>query len=368
MYGEHREYAREMAEVFTRVRQRPRDTWLDWYGWSLPVAVAPAYREAAKGIDCGGDARLAEAAAKAGRLDLPLAQVFDVRVADRTIERLRSVGRGPFMVTCSLNYPHDPYVTPSPYYEATDPAKIVFPANFHRREPRFENEWARRVIKGAGEAGARELLRIYYGSVRFVDDQVGRVLDALEKTGLSRDTIVVFTADHGDLAGGHGMMWKGTEAFYDELVRIPLIIRYPGRVKPCRSGLAASHVDFMPTLLELAGRPVPSGVQGHSLAPYLLGRKDPDKAPPYRFCERVGANRRKSRQVAPGTPGAFAVRGRGWKYFRLRDGSEFLYDLKRDRLETDNLANVASFARRKKELVQELESWLSETGLPREQS
>jgi len=365
MYGEHHEYAREMAGVFERVRRRPPGAWMNWYGWALPVRVSPAFRAAVAATgEKWSKISHAEFISKAGRLEFPLQLVFDVRVAESTVERLKAASSQPWMVTCSFNYPHDPNVVPSPYYESFAPEKIPLPSNFGRLEARFAGDWSRRLVEDTGEAGIRELLRIYHASVRLVDDQVARVLGALEQTGQSEDTIVVFSSDHGDMAGGHGMFWKSTSSFYDEVARIPLIIRFPGRIKPGRSGIAASQVDLMPTLLDLAGQKIPAQVQGHSLAPYLTGECSPAKAPVYSFCERVAANREHLRKIAPGTPGSFMIRGGGWKYVRYADNEEFLYDLKKDPGETANLTGSRSHQSRKVDLRRELEAWLVRTGYP----
>jgi arylsulfatase A-like enzyme len=338
---------------------------MDSYGWALPVEISAAYQGAVNTLGHKWDKELyAEFIVKAGRLKFPLEQVFDVRVAERTIQRLRTLARHPFMVTCSFVRPHPPDVLPSPYYESFVPDHSRLPANLDYREARFERDWSRRIVADLGEAGLRELLRIYYGSIRLIDDQVGRVLDALDRTGRYKDTIVVFTADHGGMAGGHGMFWKSTSSFYDEIVRIPLIISYPRRIKPGQNHMAASLVDIMPTLLDLVGHPIPENVQGHSLAPYLLGERDPASAPPYRFCERVNINPEHTRRIAPGTPGSFMVRGEGWKYIRYPDGEEFLYHLAEDPGETKNLATQPSYYDQKNVLRRELEAWLVKTGYP----
>lgn len=365
MFGEHLHYGREMAATFAQVRRQPRDTWMEWYGWALPVAIAPAFQAAVAALGDKWKARhYAEFIVKMGRLKFPLEQVFDVQVADRTIARLRADKDRPFLVTCSFNYPHDPNVVPSPCYEAFDPAAIEFPANFGRREQRFEREWSRQIVADLGDAGAREFLRLYYAAVKLVDDQVGRILTALDETGRAGDTVVVFTADHGDMAGGHGMVWKSTSAFYDDVARVPLIVRFPGRIRPGRTRLAANLTDLMPTLLDLVGHPIPKGVQGHSLAPYLTGRSDPATAPAYAFSERVHANPGHTRSVAPGTQASFMARGQGWKLIRYPGGAEFLYDLTTDPGETRNLAADARFAERKLALRSELDAWLERTGFP----
>ena len=104
----------------------------------------------------------------------------------------------------------------------------------------------------------REFLRVYYGTVRLIDDQVGRVLDALDESGRADDTIVIFTADHGDMVSGHGMVWKSTSAFYDEIARIPMIISWPRRIRAGKSEAAASLADLAPTTLDLIGHSIPA--------------------------------------------------------------------------------------------------------------
>ena len=187
---------------------------------------------------------------------------------------------------------------------------------------------------------------------------------ALEQSGRLDRTVIVFTADHGDMVGGHGMAWKSNGSFYDEIVLVPLVVRYPPMFSPQKSSLAVDLTDLMPTLLEIAGRPIPDQAQGQSLVPYLTGRRDPSEARPYSFCERVRANRENTRDVRPGTPASLMVRGQGWKYIRYADGGEYLYDLRRDPGETRNLAEARLHQPRKRELIQQLEGWLHATGFP----
>jgi arylsulfatase A-like enzyme len=299
-----------------------------------------------------------------GRLDLPMDQVFDVRVTDKTVERIEQAGDKPFLVTCSYNYPHDPNVVPSPYYESIDPATVTLPGNVKIRERRFEKDWSRQVVAELGEPGLREFLRIYYASVKLIDDQLGRVLEALDRAGKADNTIVVFTADHGDMAGGHGMVWKSTGSFYEEVVRVPLIISWPGRIRSRRLQLAANVTDLMPTLLGLLGRDIPKHVQGNNLAPYLLGQRAAEDGPAYSFCERIGGNKERQRHVPPGTRGQFMCRGKGWKYVCYSDGSEYLYHLAEDPGETKNLAGAPEYREKKLALREELTAWLRRTQSP----
>jgi len=365
MFGEHHEYASEMAAVFAEVRKRDPATWMNWYGWALPVEQSAPFLKALEPVkERWQKQRHAEFIVKMGRLQLPLSQNFDVRVADKTIERIAAVRDRPFMITCSFNAPHDPNVVPSPYYEMFDPAKITLPANRNMLESRFVRDWGRRIVAELGEPGLREFLRIYYAMVKLVDDQVGRILRALESSGQLDRTIIVFTADHGDMVGGHGMVWKSTTAFYDEIVRIPMLIRYPPVFKPQRYNLAADLTDIMPTLLELTGQRIPDDAQGESLVPYLTGRRDTSEARRYSFCERITPNPENTRKLGPNAKGSFMVRGRGWKYIRYADGAEYLYNLATDPGETVNEANNPAHQSHKQQMIEALHTWLRQTRWP----
>jgi len=366
MFRPAQEYAREMDAVFRRVRGTDRSGWMEWYNWALPVDVAPEYRRAVQSVpaDRWSNPQYLDFIGKMGRLKLPLEQNLDVRVGDLSVERIKANAGRPFMLTCSFNMPHDPNVAPSPYYEMFRPEELKLPPNRHAREERFEKQWSRQIIANLGEAGLREFLRVYYAMVKMVDDQVGRLLAALDETGRTDDTAIVFTADHGDMMGGHGMVWKSTDAFYDDVARVPLLFRYPGRFKPGVSNVAADLVDLMPTLLELTGQAVPQQAQGQSLMPYLTGVRDSSEARPFSFSERVGRNKTGQRTLPRGTAGNFMIRGQGWKYIRYHQGDEYLYNLADDPGETKNLA--ADPARRsvRDELGGEMQAWLERTGWP----
>lgn len=358
MYGEHHEYAEWMQARFACVRRQPRETWLDWYNWALPIEQSAPYRAAVETVgDRWQGRRLSEFITKIGRLAFPPEQNFDAQVADRGLAALQRLDNRPFMITCSFNMPHDPNVVPSPYYDMFDPDEIRLPANWGIVEPRYTTQWSRQVIAGLGEAGAREFMRVYYASVKMIDDQIGRLLDALEATGRAQETIVLFTADHGDMCGEHGMVWKSTDAFYEGVARVPLIIRYPRRARGGRLDVACNLVDVMPTLLELTGHPIPAHVEGTSLAPYLRGERSPQQAPAYSFCERISPHPEHRRVIQPDRPGHLMVRGQGWKYCRYADGDEFLYHLAGDPGETRNLAADPAHQKIKAELGRRLDEF-----------
>lgn len=353
-YGEHREYAAEMLGRFAEIRKRPREEWMDWYGWILPVSTATGYRHSFAAADPIHKQGLKDFILKMGRLQLAPSEIFDVRVADRTMERMRRAADQPFSITCSFNWPHDPNVIHSPYYDSMDAGRIELPPTLGQREARFEKDLSRQMVAGSPEVRIREFLRIYYASVRFIDDQVGRILSAIPK-----NTITVFTSDHGDMAGGHGMAWKSTQAFYDEVARVPLVVSWPEGFGTSKSEAAVSLVDLAPTLLELTGQRVPASMQGVSLVQLLKGGSAARDAFVYRASERVRPNAQRLRNCSAETPAERMIRGGGWKYCRYTDGEEMLYDLRRDPRETRNVAAEKRAQTVKAEMQSQLHRWLA---------
>ena len=364
-YDDQHQYVTEMEGVFRQVRRQSRDEWMQWYGWSVPVTVSPILKRTADAIrQQAHNATFAEFVSKSGRLDLPLTEVFDVRVADKAVQRLEEMGDVPFFLTASFNDPHDPNVVPALYYDMVSPEEVEIPNNFGVRESRFENDWSRKLVVAIGEDGLREMLRIYYAAVMLMDSQVGRLLDALERTGKAANTLVVFTTDHGDMAGGHGMFWKSTECFYEDVVRVPLIVSHPAMLRPGIVKQPVSSADIMPTILGLSGMRAPEGVEGDDLMPLLTGAQK-DNGESYSFCERITPNAAHIRQFVPGMRGSFMVRGLDWKYIQYWDGDEYLYDLSADPGETRNRAHAAAYADRKRQLQAKLDNWKARTHCPK---
>jgi arylsulfatase A-like enzyme len=125
----------------------------------------------------------------------------------------------------------------------------------------------------------------YWAMIDLIDDQVGRLLDALERTGQREETLVIFMSDHGEMLGDHGCYLKGP-FFYEPAVRVPLIASWPGQVEEgVESDALVELVDLAPTLLDAAGVDRPVGMQGDSLWPLLTGRSDPDEHREDVYCE-----------------------------------------------------------------------------------
>ncbi len=205
-------------------------------------------------------------------------------VTDRSVAFLeRQAGRDqPFVAVCSYPDPHHPFTPPGRYFDQYDPEKIPLPETFD--DPHAESmRHLRRMKQNPGKQLAQmapfsptveqyqEMAACEYGMVSMIDDGVGRILAALDTSGRADDTVVLFTSDHGDMFGDHGLMLKAA-MHYEGCIRVPLVIRSPGRT-PGVSRSLASSLDIAQTLLELAGADEFLGMQGTSLVPLL---DDPD--------------------------------------------------------------------------------------------
>lgn len=199
-------------------------------------------------------------------------------LTDLTCELLDtwSGGDQPFLITCQYWAPHPPYLpTPEfkgthdresirPWVNATDdlegkPASIRrFREDFYRTLPTTWEGW-------------RELVGLSYDYTAMLDAEIGRLLTFLREKGLEDDTMVVFTSDHGDMNGSHGLFDKGF--LYEEAHRVPLMFRWPAAWRPRRSEDLASNMDILPTILDAASHPV-QGRHGRSLLPILRGQPD----------------------------------------------------------------------------------------------
>jgi arylsulfatase A-like enzyme len=197
---------------------------------------------------------------------------YNTWVADRAIAFLEThAGKKPFFVWCSFPDPHHPYCPPEPWASMYDPADVVMPT---RREgeletlPPFYKEIYEKAFWLSGRAHPtkmqdeqlREILALTYGMISHIDHNVGRIIDSLERLGLRENTVVCFLSDHGDMMGDHWMMNKGP--FHMEgLLRTPFIWSCPGLIpQGAVSDGLASFLDFAPTILDLAGVPIPEGV------------------------------------------------------------------------------------------------------------
>lgn len=203
---------------------------------------------------------------------------FDGRIARKTIADLQRLAQQdtPFFLAMGLVKPHLPFNAPRHYWDLYDPAEIVLPdhqafspagAPSQAFFPWTELLGYYGIAEGPlPDSTARRLIHGYRACVSYVDAQVGRVLDELDRLGLAENTIVVLWGDHGWHLGEHGLWCK--KYSFQEALRVPLIIRAPGYA-PGHTAAVSELVDLYPTLCALAGLPLPPHLDGQSLLPQL---------------------------------------------------------------------------------------------------
>jgi len=285
-----------------------------------------------------------------GRINLPREKMSESHITDDALRELDRLAGKPFFLTVSLPAPHAPWEVGEPYYSLHPRAGIALPANRNGIEPADRTTAAWRFGQLLGDDGMREWLGVYRGLVSMVDWNVGRLLDALRARNLDRDTLVILTADHGDMQGGHGCYDKTTFSIYEETSRIPLIVRMPGRVPAGKQvHTQAGSCDIQPTILDYLGFKPGGPIHGTSLRPYIEGREDPERPI---FCERErGANHFQR-----------MIRTREWKYCYASTGASQLYNLDKDPGEARNLLEDPSARATRDKLHARLTQWMRETG------
>ena len=249
-------------------------------------------------------------------------------------DHARSADPRPFFLTVSFTHPHDPYAIRQAYWDryrgdAIAPPRIG-PLLPDRMDPHSQRLVRVSAMDEAAitEADVRRARHAYYGAISYVDDALGGLIGTLERFGLADDTLVVFTADHGDMLGERGLWYK--MHFFEWAVRVPLIFWSPPRFAPRRSPDLASLLDLLPTLLDL-GRPAGGDTadiehEGASLAPLLQRGAQPDG---FVLGEYLAEG-----ALAP----IFMIRRGAHKFIWSEPDPPLLFDLDHDPDELQNLA------------------------------
>lgn len=204
-------------------------------------------------------------------------------VGERAATYVADAGDEPYFLQVSFPDPHHPFTPPGRYYDMFDPADMVLPDTFdddHAGSPRHLQRWRASRDKpppelavqpfSPTEAVFREAAAKELGSIACIDDAIGRVLDAVAASDSAEDTVVVFTSDHGEMFGDHGLMLKSA-MHYVPALRVPLVVADPRRPESHgrRSAATVSSTDIAATLMALGGVDAPAGVQGRDLTPVL---------------------------------------------------------------------------------------------------
>jgi len=288
-------------------------------------------------------------------------------------------GDRPFMLFTCFFEPHPPYT--GPLNDMYDPALLpVGPAflqapddgslvNRLRAEHYLSGGLNPLGVEGGDfhdtstEEGWRKLRAQYFANVTLVDRNVGRILRALEESGQADNTIIVFTSEHGEMAGDHGMMEKRT--MYEEATRVPLMVRIPWLSgEPKMIDGSVSLVDLVPTLLDLVGDPIPAHIEGKSLLPVLEGKTtlyDDDVFLQWNgYGDRNLGSPAINRMVT--APWRSVVTGDRWKLNLSAADQCELYDLNTDPYEMHNLFDEPAHRDRIRDMTARIRVWMHEVG------
>jgi arylsulfatase A-like enzyme len=285
------------------------------------------------------------------------------------LDWIEAEGERPWVLHLSYVKPHWPYVAPAPWharYRGGDVGPIA-------RGPQDDTADEHPVVRAyrqhdecmsfAREDVARHVRPAYMGLCAQIDHHVGRVLDALEKAGRMRDTLIAFTSDHGDFLGDRGLGEK--ELLYDEIVRVPLLLFDPSPHADATRGTAEQRfvegVDIVPTVLDALGLDLPAHrIEGRSLLPLARGQAPSDWRDSV-FSELDYSYRRARRVLGRGVRDcrAWMVRTAEWKYVHWQDMRPQLFDLAADPSETIDLGARSGFDAPRSELRERLFDWLA---------
>ncbi len=267
----------------------------------------------------------------------------DWKVASWAVEQLDAKPQKPFFLSVGFFLPHVPCYATQKWFDLYPDPLTLPPVDLQDRDdtPRFSwyLHWKlpEPRLKYLKEAHQWEnLVRSYLACTSFVDSQVGRVLRALEENGFAENTIVVLWSDHGWHLGEKLITGKNT--LWDRSTRVPLIFAGPGITGGAKCSRPAELLDMYPTLAELCRLPQPEGQEGHSLVPQLNNASAPRKWP----------------AITTHNHDNHGIRTEDWHYIQYADGSEELYDMRKDPNEWKNLANQPEHVA----VLEEYRAWL----------
>ena len=311
-------------------------------------------------------------------------------LGDRAASFIEANKSRPFVLYVSTFEPHSPYN--GPFEGLYEPGDLpVGPAFLKRPEGasllnRVRADYYMQYLGGAGdqtadpymmnyaaagedvttELGWRRLRAHYLANITLVDGMVGKINGALEAAGVAENTVVVFTSDHGEMAGDHGMLEK--RSFYEEAARVPLLMRVPWLADEGRRLEGAfGHIDLVPTLLDLLGQPIPGHLQGQSRTAALRGEETLEGNDVFMEWNGISAEIGDRQLGSPAIDRMITLPWRsvvseGWKLNLCAGDQCELFDLNSDPFEQRNLFNDPAHADRIRDLAARIRAWQVETG------
>ncbi len=298
------------------------------------------------------------------RWDLPQELHYTTWTAERSIAQIERAAQAqqPFFVWASFHDPHPPYLVPEPWASMYDPADMqpgqLVPGEFEHMPPHYAltqqpepdfSAYQETVHANHGfrshltqEGRLRKNMAVYYGMISFMDQQIGRMLETLDRLGLAENTLVVFSTDHGHFLGQHGLIAKGV-FHYEDMLRLPFLVRWPGQVPAGASSAAIqSLVDLAPTFADLAGLDIPGIMQGVSQARVWRGEQESVRS------WAIVENRHQPRVLQVRT---YIEERYKLTIYRSQTYGE-LFDLQADPEERHNRWNDPTYARIKSDMMQ----------------
>ncbi len=301
----------------------------------------------------------------------------DAKVASETewvLERCSREKDRPFFLAVGFFRPHTPYVAPKePYFGYYPVEKMPVVPNVAEDQkdiPAAALASYKKEQDKLTDDLRREALQAYYASISFMDAQVGKILDALDRNGLTSNTIIVFTSDHGYHTGQHGLWQK--QSLFEESARVPLLMVVPGMTQPQSvAQTPVSHVDLFPTLAQAAGIQAPAHLQGQDLSPILKDPSASGRGWALSQVVRGGNIKRYGASPAVGDKGqaffGYSLRTARWRYTEWDEGKQGreLYDHQNDPGELRNLADDPQSAQTVDQLAAQLHAAVKES-LPKD--
>lgn len=293
--------------------------------------------------DKGSDGKLGEATRKGFSTE-----VFTQSAIDFIESHASSGKQNPFFCYVAFTVPHDPYSPAPDYINYYPDGSLPLPGNYLPFHPFQFDQLTIRDENLTGWPRKPEVIQMilsdYYGLITHLDTQIGKIIETLKKHNLYDNTLIVYAADNGLAAGSHGLL--GKQNLYEHSTKVPLILKGPGIPENQEFDALTYLFDLYPTLSELAGLPMPNNIDGQSLIPVLNGSLKEIRSSlftAYRHTVR-------------------AVRTKEWKLIRYpeQDYTQ-LFNLKRDPLELNNLADKEEFITKKEELMQLMKEWQIQT-------
>jgi arylsulfatase A-like enzyme len=281
------------------------------------------------------------------------------RAKEGAIAFMREQRDRPWVIQCSMNKPHPAFQPPKSYWDKIDRSKLEVPRypedDLEDVHPRLWEGMVGRDLEDLTDEQVRDAMQGYYGNVAFADAMMGEVVAALDDLRLRDDTLIVYTADHGEMLYHHRLWTKF--CFFDASVRVPLIFSLPGVAPAGRETSAlVEHIDLFPTFMELLGLETPAEVQGRSFVSTLTGDSD-------RHRDAV-----RSEHYFKGDNGRVATLMHFDGRFKTIDnGPDFppeLYDLESDPREITSLPQKRKHKKRVETTVADLREWVQQDAVP----